>query len=287
MDSDEEDSDREENSEEEDDNKKEKEDNEVKGDEEVDDRNETKITHWPVLLFIAGLTQLTCITELITQWAGELSANGVISAHPALCQLLFESQSPQLVSTVFSGRSVQFRYFVIASTLDLFVVGYCIAHCDTTSSWSVRIELSLRNIQAFSSGLHYSSTSSTQSTIEMTGSLTKLEIIVFGEKETCPFIEAFHSFYPYTQAITSLLLCGDLRTDDRGVHVLLQQLSHFCPKLRNLHLPTLDPPYTSLPHLPHTLDTLDIILPLMEDDSVLGDHLQQYQSLKKLSLMGR
>ena len=247
----------EENEVEDDDKKKVKEDNGVKEDKEEvnDEKSEKKITHWPVLLFIAGLTQLTCITRLITQWAGELSDDGVIFAHPALCQLLFESQSPQLVSTVFSGRSVQYHYTEIDSPLDLFVEGYCIAHCDTTSSWSVCIDLlSLRNIQAFFSGLHYSSTSSTQSKIEMTGSLTELEISIF--YETSPFLEAFHSFYPYTQAITSLSLYGDLHSDDRGVHVLLQQLSHFCPKLRNLTLPTLDPPYTSLPHLPHTLDTL-------------------------------
>ena len=269
-----------------DDKKKVKEDNGVKEDkEEVTDKIEKKITHWPVLLFIAGLTQLTCITRLVTQRAGRIIRNdGVIFAHPALCQLLFESQSPQLVSTVFSGRSVEPYYYEISPPLDWFVMGYCIAHCDTTSSWSVCIQLSLRDIQAFFSGLHYSSTSSTQSKIEMTGSLTELEIVVF---ETSPFLEAFQSFYPYTQAITSLSLHGDLRSGDRGVHVLLQQLSHFCPKLREMHLPTLDPPYMSLPHLPHTLDTLHITLPLMEDDSVLGDHLQQYQSLKELSIRGK
>ena len=41
----------------------------------------------------------------------------------------------------------------------------------------------------------------------------------------------------------------------------------------SIHSPcTLHPPYSSLPHLPHTLDTLDITLPLMKDDSVLGRH---------------
>ena len=109
-------------------------------------------------LFIAGLTQLTHFTRLITQWAGHsegLQDDGLILAHPALCQLLFECQSPQLVSSVFSGRRVRSYNNKITSTLDWFVIGYCIAHCDTTSSWSVYLEDSLQYLQAFSSGLHY------------------------------------------------------------------------------------------------------------------------------------
>ena len=54
---------------EEENNEVEEEDDKVKEDKEEkeDDKNKKKITHWPVLLFIAGLTQLTHITELITQ----------------------------------------------------------------------------------------------------------------------------------------------------------------------------------------------------------------------------
>ena len=290
--SDEEDSGEEENSEEEgeDDNKKEKEDNEVQKDEKKEDaKNVKKITHWPVLLFIAGLTQLTHITRLITQWAGVLISDDhdeLILAHPALCQLLFECQSPQLVSTVFKGRRVKPYNSKMTSPLDWFVLGYCIAHCDTTSSWSdVVVENSSQCLQAFSSGLHYSSTSGTHCRIGKTGSLTEMEILVHDEPIS-PFLEAFRSLYPYTQAITYLTLRGDLHSDhDRGFPVL-QQLFHYCPKLQYLQLPRLHPPYTSLPHLPHTLGILIISLPLMTDDSILGHHLRQYQSLKCLILLG-
>ena len=69
---------------------------------------------------------------------------------------------------------------------------------------------------------------------------------------------------------------------------MLQQLSHYCPRLRELILPTLRPPYLSLvPQLPqHTLDKLDLKLPIMKDDSVLGHHLQQCLALKHLILYG-
>ena len=177
----------------------------------------------------------------------------------------------------------------MTSPLDWFATGYCIAHSDTTSSWSVVFmniasSASPQCLQAFSSGLHYSSTTTHRS--EGTGSLTELTLSTYYlDKSVSPYLEIFPSLFPYSQAITVLTLCGDLCSDDRGVPVL-QQLSHYCPQLRELHLPRLRPPYLSLvPQLPqHTLDTLYLTLPLMKDDSVLGHHLQQCLALKYLIL---
>ena len=212
----------------------------------------------------------------LAEWVSDDDATD-LALHPALCQLLFESQSPQLVSTVFSGRRVQPDH--MTSPLDWFATGYCIALCDTTSSWIARFEHSPRCLYAFSSGLHYLSSRIGKTS----GALSKLSIIIF-DKPISPFLEAFASLFPYTQAITVMNLIGDLHSNNRGVPVL-QELSHYCPKLRTLTLPRLHPPYSSLPHLPqHTLEKLFITLPLMKDDSVLGNHLQQYQSLKCLSL---
>ena len=137
-------------------------------------------------------------------------------------------------------------------------------------------------LQAFSSGLHYSSTTTHRS--GGTGSLTELTLSV-PPIPVSPYLETFPSLFPYSQAITVLELLGDLCSDDRGVPVL-QQLSHYCPRLRELLLPTLRPPYLSLvPQLPqHTLDTLTLRLPLTKDDSVLGHHLQQCLALKHLTL---
>ena len=183
------------------------------------------------------------------------------------------------MSTVFSGRRVQIDDYEMNSPLDWFTTGYCITHSDTTSSWSVEFNDSPPQcLQAFSSGLHYSSTTTHRS--EGTGSLTKLTCV-------SPYLEIFPSLFPYSQAITELKLYGDLCSDDRGVPVL-QQLSHYCPRLRVLRLPRLRPPYLSqVPQLAqHTLDTLRLYLPLMKDDSVLGHHLQQCLALKHLYLWG-
>ena len=212
-----------------------------------------------------------------------------VKPHPSLCQLLFESQSPQLVSTVFSGRRIVPDSRDMTSPLDWFATGYCIAHSDTTSSWSVLFSVYFSSppqcLQAFSSGLHYSSTTTHRS--GGTGSLTELTLFTDDDTPVSPYLETFPSLFPYSQAITDLTLCGDLCSGDRGVPVL-QQLSHYCPRLRELRLPRLHPPYLSLvPQLPqHTLDTLTLTLPLMKDDSVLGHHLQQCLALKHLTLFG-
>ena len=174
----------------------------------------------------------------------------------------------------------------MTSPLDWFATGYCITHSDTTSSWSVEFkDDSPQCLQAFSSGLHYSSTTTHRS--GGTGSLTELTLSIDSDDPISPYLETFPSLFPYSQAITELELLGYLCSDDRGVPVL-QQLSHYCPRLRQLTLPTLHPPYLSLvPQLPqHTLDTLSLRLPLMKDDSVLGRHLQQCLALKHLILHG-
>ena len=187
---------------------------------------------------------------------------------------------------MFSGRRVQLDRYQITSPLDWFATGYCISDSDTTSSWSVKFkDDSPQCLQAFSSGLHYSSTTTHRS--GGTGSLTKLTLITDNDDPVSPYLETFPSLFPYSQAITKLQLYGDLCSDDRGVPVL-QQLSHYCPRLRELMLPTLCPPNLSLvPQLPqHTLDTLTLVLPLMKDDSILGHHLQQCLALKHLILWG-
>ena len=190
---------------------------------------------------------------------------------------------------MFSGRRVQPDHYKFTSPLDWFTTGYCITRSDTTSSWSVEFGRSLGSalspqcLLAFSSGLHYSSTTTHRT--EGTGSLTELTLHTQFHPIS-PYLEIFPSLFPYSQAITVLQLFGSLCSDDRGIPVL-QQLSHYCPQLRELYLPRLRPPYLLLvPQLPqHSLDTLYLTLPIMKDDNVLfGLHLQQCLALNHLSL---
>ena len=195
--------------------------------------------------------------------------------HPSLFQLLFESQSPQLVPTILSGK----RFLILNNTspLDYFATGYCIAHSDATTSWNVQFADFPQCFQAFSHGLHYSPTNTYESTIALS---------LVTNNSLSPYFEIFPSLYPYTQTITVLSLHGGLCSNDESVSVasVLQKLSHYCPRLRKLTLPRLQP-LSLVPQLPqHTLETLTLLLPLMKDESVLGHHLQQCLALKNLTL---
>ena len=168
----------------------------------------------------------------------------------------------------------------MSSPFDWFVTGYCITYSDTTSLWNVEFRFdSPQCLQAFFSGLHYSSVSIHKNM--GTGTIEKLHIL--GLASEC--LKVFPHLYPYTEAITDLYVHSELHSGDGGVPVL-QQLSHYCPRLRELALPELHPPYLSLvPQLPQdTLHTLYLTLPLMKDDSVLVPHLQQCQALKHFTV---
>ena len=230
----------------------------------------------------------TALENLLHASHSHHAVNKPIKVHPSLCQVLFESQSPQLVSTVFKERRVQPDSHMRVSPLDWFATGYCIGHSDTTSCWSVAFgdyayTHSPQCLQAFSSGLHYPSANTHN--CKSSGLLTELHVYTDRRSRVSPYLETFSSLYPYTQPITILILFGDLYSDDKGV-LVLQQLSHYCPHLRELLLPRLHPPYLSLvPQLPqHTLNALTLSLPLTNNDSILGHHLQQCIALKHLIL---
>ena len=264
----------------------EEEEEEEETEEEQEEKTEeeeksSRLIHWPVLLFLAGLTKFASIPcELIMPWTS-LSGDKEIKFHPSLCHLLFEARSPQLVSSVFSRRRVQPDLGEMNTILDWFATGYCIAHSDNTSSWNVEFDQhSPRCLQMLATGLHYSSTIKS-------GSIGSLNKVTLNVSDLSSYLEIFPSLYPYTQTITSLVLNTDLHPSDEGVP-LLRRLSHYCPKLENLFLPRLYPPYLSakLKFPQRTLVSLHLTLPLMSDDTAVGNLLQQCKALKQISLYG-
>ena len=194
------------------------------------------------------------------------------------CQLLFEAQSPQLVSRLFSfkksiAKTVVFRN-MINSSLDWFSKGYCIANSDNTSSWVVTLDEFGVNLQMLSDGMHYSI--DTQIWDERFGPAIEMRL-------TADFLKTFSRLYPFSKAITQLrILYADLELDDKSVSVL-QNLSYFCPKLTLLVLPEISSSsFMNSFQLPkETLSTMWLKLPL---HNVLFESLHEYKALKELHL---
>ena len=240
-----------------------------------------QVTHWPVLLFLAGITRLASIPIRWIDQEGLFSQTSLLWSS-GLCQLLFESQSPNLVSDIFSGRKVTLSDNV-SSPLDWFVTGYCIAHSDSTSLWDVWFTNHPHQcLQAFSFGLHYSSC--TQHMHQRTGIIH--DLILRNTKnatEFAQYLDVFDHLDTYIQEVTTLHFAGTMQPGKNGVPVL-HELSRYCPKLKSLRLPELlSPLLTRVPQFPYnTLETLLLSLPLLKDDNDLVPLLKQCSVLKCL-----
>ena len=108
--------------------------------------------HWPALFFFAGLTTLRSVPMELLKAALESSdtwhesdnysqriyGNVVCSSrkcHPSFLQMLFEAQSHELTTKVFTGNekiSVD-----VASPFNAFVTAWCLVNSDPKSSWFI------------------------------------------------------------------------------------------------------------------------------------------------------
>lgn len=230
--------------------------------------------HWPLLLFLAGLSKLNPIyfDKLLSEKA---VSNGDVLR--SLCHLLFEAQVPQTVSRIFAHKKTILAEMALKTSLDWFVVGYCVGNSDNTSSWELNAYSP--TLKILSDGLYYSN-----SAIVWDENSRPLITITFLDSHDC--LEILNRIlYPFTRLIVGISHhhCT-LNPEDEGVFVLYN-LSHYCPKLAYLKLPELNSSFlTELPQLPSkTLASLEVRLP---EYSVVVDNIQEYTSLTELNLCG-
>ena len=109
----------------------------------------TNITdHWPVALFLAGLTKLDYFPLDMLM---NCSRNNPLFIG-AFCQMLFEAQREEVA--LFANQS--FEIPELLSTFS-FAIGYCVAKSDNTTSWYLTMYLrdTPHNLQSLSKGLRY------------------------------------------------------------------------------------------------------------------------------------
>ena len=117
--------------------------------------------HWPALYFLSGLTKLTSVpVELLKTCLAaadnKLNDEDIIAdieeqpiltaaysaaygarSNPYFFQLLFESQSFDLVTELFKAETSE---PLISNPLECFVTAWCVANSSPTSRWSLRFE---------------------------------------------------------------------------------------------------------------------------------------------------
>ena len=126
--------------------------------------------HWPALYFLSGLTKLTSVPlellkKILSTTEDELNEPVSMSMHmharamnmeygiecslslenliigkqcnPYFFQLLFESQSDQLVTQFFKGEQIRLEF---TDQLECFVTAWCVVRSDPTSQWSLSFQ---------------------------------------------------------------------------------------------------------------------------------------------------
>ena len=241
-----------------------------------------KTTHWPLFLFIAGLNHSLLFSAIMPPLKDSRYFFDSDILYP-FCQLLFEAQSPRSVSEVFTHKSVDAsdEFFYLQDQVSLhiyyYVLGYCIANSDKTSTWFVEITSHESFLHIFSDGMHY--LNNTVSWNETCGPSSLDLALQYNSVVSTGYLEVFSRLYPFTERTSELFLEFELSSGDEVVS-LLHRLSYYFPRLVMLQLPSLSSPIiTESPRL--TLTTLKLTLPHY---NVVFDQLHGYQALKELWL---
>ena len=244
--------------------------------------------HWPVLLFIAGLTKLKEIPmDLLQSFPMKFEVtldDSKVKFHPAIFQLLFETQSPSLISSLF----VKNTYMPLPwemTPLDWFVCGYCIRNGSVSSIWHINYEEdaihTVSCLELFGRGLQYQSLSKKKG-----GAISCISLL--GESKLFQCLKAIVNVHSYIHGLSELILGGELNPG-RKTDIMLKQIAKNFPLLKRLQVSTDNfmnwhPLFMDLPSLEH-LDTLELEAAFTESDAtLLSSQLKSCSSLKYLTL---
>jgi hypothetical protein len=244
--------------------------------------------HWPVLLFTSGLSKLQDFpVKVFKSVLDKRHDSKRIHFHPALLQLLFETQSRSLISSVFSKSTYMYLALPWEMTpLDWFVLGYCIANSSPLSEWSIEYELdhidTLQSLELLAKGVHYQASSKREG-----GKIRNISLSGANRLHQC--IEAINELQDYAVNVTELTLGGNLSPGAHTVKVL-QQLCKACPQLVKLQVSSHSsfiswhPLFERFSQL-KSLETLELEASITKEDAEnLIANLKLCSSLKSLTI---
>ena len=234
------------------------------------------IFHWPVLLFIAGLTKLKEIPIDLLQsfpmkFEGALE-DSEVKFHPAIFQLLFESQSPSLISSLFIKNTYKPHPWEM-TPMDWFVCGYCIANSSISSIWHIEYEddaiHTVSCLAMFGKGLRY------QIPNKKGGTIARISLL--GGSKLLQCLTSIIDVHRHIHGLSELVLGGELNPG-RKTGTMLKQISQAFPFLKRLQVST-DVDFTNwhalfmyLPSLQH-LDALELEAVFTENNAILNNKL--------------
>ena len=109
------------------------------------------IQHWPVLIFLAGIGGI-CSNIIVDYISEYIKHSQELTIYPNICKLLYETQSPQLISKVLHNGLCHLHTYG-ESMLEYFEIGYCIACSGSECTWGMRHFDDSKCLNTFTLGL--------------------------------------------------------------------------------------------------------------------------------------
>ena len=110
------------------------------------------IQHWPVLIFLAGIGGI-CSNIIVDYISEYIKHSQELIMYPNICKLLYETQSPQLISKVLHNGLCHLRTYG-ESMLDYFEIGYCIACSGSECTWGMSYVNDSKCLNTYTLGLN-------------------------------------------------------------------------------------------------------------------------------------
>ena len=185
---------------------------------------------WPIVLFMAGLTKLK-----------SFPFERILSNYNVLIYLLlFEAQSPRLVSEVFTNKTLDIVDTSRFSSVDYYALAYCIVNSGNTTSWKFVFNTYNNLMHKLADNLHNFNGTNWD---ETTGPSIKLYLPLdcnSSSSQSCSYLDSFFvHLFPFTKSVSTLLFPSELPTEPSFNHdntLKLVNSSSF-PNLKSLSLP--------------------------------------------------
>ena len=187
---------------------------------------ESIIYHWPVLMFIAGLTQLKEIpSEVFTSLFTFDTKTRYRQRHElssSLCQVLFEAQHFELVALTFGhGKFCPH----LMTSFDAFALAYTIRHSSSTALWVIvckkfeHLEMLMEGLKCFPYKDHSG----------------RINAIALSGENFAPYINMLPQFSLFTEEVIHVQLIGELLIGQgKDCAKKLQRIHTYFPKLEML-----------------------------------------------------
>ena len=192
------------------------------------------VLHWPVLLFLAGMTKLKGLPhDLLSQFA-DGGSKSKVQFHPAIFQLLYETQSSSLVAAVFK-KQVFAPHPWEMTPLDWFTAGHCIASSSPSSLWNLEYEHdhihTFECLRLLGSGLNY------QESGKKGGTICSFALTAGNKLLQC--LEALLDLQHHIQHLSEITVGGILCAGRKGVNAL-ESIITLCLSLTRIQISTDD-----------------------------------------------